>query len=137
MNAQPNNKYNTETGELIGSSVVINQPRPITKPNLANARQLEGIAGKQAQYINLKDHPEMNGQKVAIVRVVQGSGEFGDYLKIHLFPIDSEGNAGPLTVVMTGAENVVDRANSIAGDCSLDSPVIATFESVGDAWLLN
>lgn len=131
-------QYDPTTGELIGGSPVVNQPHKPIIPNLGNARPLESVAGRQPQFLNLRDHAELNGVKIAIVKVTDSDrGEYGPFVKIAAYPLDENGQPGNLIVIMTGAENVMTRALTIQGDCSIDNPIIGVLEKVGDAWLLN
>lgn len=126
-----------ETGEIVESS----NGSSWSPPSLKNARRVKDVAGELPQYINLKDHPELSGVEIAIVSVSDPvPGDLGDYVKIACYPL-KDGEPGKPIVIVTGAENVLNRALAIQGEASPETPVIGTLREVGNAtrtaWLLE
>jgi hypothetical protein len=120
-----------ETGEMS-----VTKPEP-KMPALQNHRRVSELAGVQVPHINLKDSPELDGQEIAIVFVAIAAGEFGEYCKIGAFLVDN-GEARPNPVViMTGAENVLNRALAVQDYASMETPVLGVLKRAGDAWLLD
>jgi hypothetical protein len=129
-------KADPQTGEISLSNY------RIAPPDLSHARTAEEVAGKNIQFINLKDHEEMNGKKVAIVHVEvkEGGGEFANkpYVVLGVWLLDDNDNT-PLEpkVIMTGAENVLARVLAAEEVINEGTPVIGTFRSHGRAWSLD
>lgn len=129
---KPQAEIDQQTGEIISKPA----SAPVL-PSLKDARRVEEIAGIQPEYINLKDHPELNGCEIAIVAVSVAAGEFGKYVKLGVYKIEN-GEVNPVPfVIMTGAENVYARALAIQDDATSETPVLGVLRQVGDAWLLD
>lgn len=124
-------EVNPETGEI--SAPAQNE----RLPELGKSRRVTDIAGVQPEYINLKDHPELSGQTIAIVKVLMTTGEFGDYVKIGCYKVLDGAAVAPPFVIMTGSENVLARALAVQDWASSESPVLGVLRQVGDAWLLD
>lgn len=125
------------TGEIVDL-----KPRktlfPATAPDMKNARTIAGTVGKLPRWINLKDHAELNGATLAIIRVILVTGgEYGDYVRIVCYLLDKDGKPDEQLVIYTGAENVLERALSIAELCGPDAPYLGRLKSAGNAWLLE
>lgn len=112
--------------------------------DLNNAKPIAEVAGNMPRWMNLKDHTDLDGQRIAIfaVEIVPGSGDYPDketgevrdYVRIACALLDDGGNEP--VVIYTGSQNVVERAMAIMGSLSPDTPIIATLQAAGRAWLL-
>lgn len=131
------------TGELLPA-----RPQRLPRPQFSKAGvKLDGAraidqtaAGRNIDYFNLREHPELDGQKIAMFAIrEQPTGEFGDWVMIFSYRVNPDNTIGDPLVIMTGAENVTGRARAAAPEMSQETPVIATLRltSGGRAWLLE
>lgn len=111
------------------------------------ARKVEDLAGKLPPWMNLKDHPDLDGVSIAIIGVQfmprnpdfadKNSGEIRDYVRLACFILDGEGKAVSPAVIYTGAEQVVSRVMTVAPEIKPETPVVGTLRAAGRAWLLE
>lgn len=114
----------------------------VAPPDLSQARTAEDVTGKNIEFINLKDHKEMDGKKVAIIHVTvkEGSGEFEDkkpYVILGVWLLDDNDKPVEPKVIMTGAENVLARVLTAERLINDGTPIIGTFRNHGRAWALD
>jgi hypothetical protein len=123
-----------------GSPINIPAIFPTNIQELAHsAKRARDLIGENPEFINLRDHKELDGKDILIVGIGSGAGEFGQYVKIYGIILDENKNPVDKKIIMTGAENVVERCLDISATVPnlTQNPVIATLRIAGDAWLLD
>lgn len=110
--------------------------------NLDNVPQVSDLGGARPPVLNLKDHPELDGQKIAILdyRVKEGSfrdetGKIRDYLFIAALLVNGD-NKIPV-MLMTGAEDIYNRVMQLADVIQSGQPVMGTLSKRGRAWFID
>lgn len=137
-----NMQYDPQTGEVFPGEPgrAIRPQFPRQGVNLSGARQIsQTAAGRNVDYWNLRDHPELNGRKIAMIGVISRSGEFGPFVLISCYLLTAEGAPEMPLVLTTGAVNVAGRALAAADEMTADTPVIGTLRLTpgGQAWILD
>lgn len=111
--------------------------RAIQKPRLAGALTVSQVAGENPTVFNLRDHPEFDGQKIAIVNFKESAGEFGPFVILDVWTVDGQNEADKHIIIMTGSENVYARVLSCQDSIKSGAPVIGTLRNSGDAWFID
>jgi len=117
---------------------------PLAIPDMKQVSTVRQVAGKNAPAVNLKDHPEFDGQTLLAVRGRWNSGEtstFGPYVIVDgfIYPKGTkltEKNAADYAVtLMTGSGNVYDRMLQCITDNAF--PVSGDLRRGGRAWFVD
>jgi hypothetical protein len=113
----------------------------ISKDNVHTSRDVSGVNPPK---FNLKDHPEVDGRRVMILGGTQTEGEFGIFLiapaliypvDVDIFGIDEESRAAYAVTLITGSENVMERAMDAISSGQV--PLVGTLRNEGRAWFLD
>lgn len=135
---------NKNTGEII---VAQGTRRELNPPKLKQVTAIKEVAGENPLAINLKDHPELNGQHIIIVETKWKPSTLGGHLNTfvlfgaYVCAPGEEPKKEQYQLFMTGAENVQGRladAEMQAGEGS-PYPLSATLRCSkgGQAWFLD
>ena len=128
-------KIDSETGEII------EYREPVTAlavPDMKTVSTVRDVAGKNPAGINLRDHPEYNGQNFICVKARIASGESGEFIIAtgFVYPDGAEPTVEDHAVTLiTGSENVYSRI--VAAMEQNAFPVIGRLRKGGRAWFLD
>jgi hypothetical protein len=118
-------------------------PSPLTpwyrQQELKNPTTFTATLGPRPEFMNLKDHPELDGVSIAVCNVKFTSGEYGDFCFLGALILSVSDNPKPVkaVVIMTGASDVFARVAMCSNIINNGTPVIGTLRKVGRAWVLD
>jgi hypothetical protein len=128
-------KINEKTGEII------EYREPVTAlavPNLKNVSSVKAVAGKNPAGLNLRDHPEFNGQNFLCTKARIATGESGEFIIAtgFVFPDGVEPNVEDHAVsIITGSDNVYSRIVAVMEQNAF--PVNGKLRKGGRAWFYD
>lgn len=113
-------------------------PAPIKPPAVETITPLQNVAGKQPPAWNLKDHNELDGRRVVVVKASYSQGDYGGFVILHSYfwPDDKKapGEDDAITLI-TGSQNVIERMAFATSQSAF--PVVGRLRKSGRAWFLD
>lgn len=104
---------------------------------IVEAKTFKEVLGPRPEYVNLKDHPEMDGKTIAVCNLKYSSGEYGEFVFMGCLILDDNQKPVKAVVIMTGAADVFGRVAMASNVIAAGTPLIGTLHNVGRAWVLD
>lgn len=134
-----NKKVNPETGEVTQVIEYRESAGPLAVPDMQTVNTVQQVAGKNPLGVNLKDHPEFDGQKFMCVRARITSSAEGNQFIIATGFVFPEGVKPTVedhaVTLITGAGNVFERVVIAMEQNAF--PIVGKFRRGGRAWFLD
>lgn len=132
-----NQNVNLSTGEIINTNFDIE--------NIENIPTASEVAGENPPFMNLKDHPELNGQGIIIINAdirngVLPDGKITEYAicQAFVFPdgvkLTNENKKDYACMISSGSDNFMQRIKSAL---TVGFPFRGTLRNVGRAWFID
>lgn len=128
-------KVDQQTGEIIEYREPVTR---LTVPDMKAVSSVKAVAGKNPEGVNLRDHPEYNGQNFLCTKARIATGESGEYIIAtgFVYPDGVDPNVEDhARTIITGSDNVYSRI--VAAMEQNAFPVLGKLRKGGRAWFYD